>query len=293
MIKFSIVTPSRNQLEFLKRCIASVRDQTGSGVEVHHHIQDACSVDGTPEWLAEIVARQQANDNYQLTFTCETDEGMYDALNKGFQYASGDLFAWLNCDEQYLPATLRKVARFFAQHPRVDLVVGDALLVGSDGHLLTYRKNPPLRLSYVLADHLYAQSAGIFFRRRIFDSGIRFNTCWRAVGDCDFFVRVLQSGCRVEQMRDYLAACVMTGDNLSRQRTGREELARYRRQCPAVYRLGRPLWNTALYLEKLLRGGYSQTAPLVYDLYVDEIVDVRRELRAESPGSRFVWGHHE
>lgn len=87
----SVVTPSFRSSQWLKLCIASVADQ---GIPVEHIVQDAGSDDGTLDWLPQ-DARVRA--------FIEKDQGMYDAINRGFRRATGDIFAWLNCDEQYLP----------------------------------------------------------------------------------------------------------------------------------------------------------------------------------------------
>lgn len=298
-MKFWIITPSLNQLAYLKRCIASAADQAtqgrehGSGrIEVHHHVQDGGSTDGTVEFLREYTARQPSTANYQLTFVSEADEGMYDALNKGFDRSSGEVFAWLNCDEQYLSGTLGKVAQHFTEHSGADMVYGDALMVDPEGHLLTYRKNPPLRRAYVLADHLYTQSAAIFFRSRIFASGLRFDTAWKAVGDCDLIVRILKAGFRPAQMGAYLAACTMTGENLSRKQTGVEELQAFRQTVALRYRLGRPIWNLLRHSEKFIRGGFRQTVPLEYDLYPEDS-NVRKKFIVKKADFRFRWDAHE
>jgi glycosyltransferase involved in cell wall biosynthesis len=283
-MKFSIITPSLNQLPYLKRCVASVADQ--QGVDVEHSVIDGGSTDGTVEWLNAVADRRR------LTFISEPDKGMYDALNKGFDRASGDVRAWLNCDEQYLPGALAKAARYFARHPDADAVCGDALLVDPDGRLLTYRKNPPLRQAYILADHLYAQSAAMFFRSGIFDSGLRFDSSWKAVGDCDFILRALKSGFRFGQIKNYLSACTMNGENLSRQQTGVEELKAFRCGAPSLYRIGRPVWNAFRYLEKFLRGGYMQALPLEYELYIEES-DRRSRISAESASCKFRWDSNE
>ena len=115
-MKFSIVTPSFNQSHWLKLCVASIADQ--QGVELEHIVQDAGSDDGTLTWLPQ-DARVQA--------FVETDAGMYDAVNRGLRRATGDILAYLNCDEQYLPGALASVARFFQTHPEVDLVRAQVL----------------------------------------------------------------------------------------------------------------------------------------------------------------------
>ena len=53
----------------------------------------------------------------RLRLFLEPDQGMYDALNKGLARAEGELWAWLNSDEQYLPGTLARVAGYFQAHP--------------------------------------------------------------------------------------------------------------------------------------------------------------------------------
>src|SRR5947207_3288616 len=104
-VRFSIITPSFNPAPWLPLCIASVADQA---VDVEHIVQDAGSTDGTLEWLR--------NDGRVKAFV-ERDGGMYDALNRGLRRAQGDILAYLNCDEQYLPGCLQRVDAFFRDHP--------------------------------------------------------------------------------------------------------------------------------------------------------------------------------
>ena len=86
--------------------VASVADQ---GVEAEHIVQDACSNDGTLEWLL--------TDPRVKAFS-EKDAGMYDAVNRGLRRASGEILSYLNCDEQYLPGALpHAVAAYFERHP--------------------------------------------------------------------------------------------------------------------------------------------------------------------------------
>ena len=58
---------------------------------------------------------------------------MYDALNRGLRRARGEICAHLNCDEQYLPGTLNRVAAIFEAQPEIDIVFGDALVVVRHG----------------------------------------------------------------------------------------------------------------------------------------------------------------
>ena len=77
----SIITPSFRNSAWLKLCIASVADQ--QGVQVEHIVQDSCSDDGTQEWLAQ---------DPRVKAFIEKDSGMYDAVNRGYRRASGEIF---------------------------------------------------------------------------------------------------------------------------------------------------------------------------------------------------------
>ena len=120
-MRISIVTPSYRRSAWLRLCIASVADQ---GVEVEHIVQDAESDDGTLDWLRR---------DPRVKVFVEKDQGMYDGVNRGLRRAGGDILAYLNCDEQYLPGALAAVAGFFEQHPQIDVLFGDVVMVDTRG----------------------------------------------------------------------------------------------------------------------------------------------------------------
>jgi glycosyltransferase involved in cell wall biosynthesis len=265
-MKFSIITPSFNQLPYLKRCIASVADQ--SGIDIEHIVIDGGSADGTVEFLQEYTARQPATDNYKLTFSSEVDEGMYDALNKGFARSSGDIFAWLNCDEQYLPGTLAFVRDWFIAYSKADLLSGGALLIRPDGSLLAFRKAFPLRRHYITISHLYNLSCGMFFRRRVWERGIHFDTSFRNLGDQDWVMRLLKDGIKAGCTDHFLSAFCFTGQNLSQSEQALSEEQRLRAQHLLIQRMRCPL-NLVRWAEKVLRGAYHQK-PFDYAVYSEE-----------------------
>src|SRR6185369_7449481 len=77
----SIITPSFRNSNWLKLCIASVADQ---GVDREHIVQDSCSDDGTQEWLPQET---------RVRAFIEKDQGMYDAVNRGFQRSQGEILS--------------------------------------------------------------------------------------------------------------------------------------------------------------------------------------------------------
>lgn len=93
--KISIVTPVYNCEEYIERCILSIKNQNYDNYE--HIIVDGNSTDRTMEIIEKYVG------TYPVKVISEKDNGMYDAISKGFKMASGEILAWLNADDTYMP----------------------------------------------------------------------------------------------------------------------------------------------------------------------------------------------
>lgn len=279
-ICFSIVTPTRAETQTLQRCLASVADQGGGAIEQLVVFKERNSAG---------IANPPLTDKPLCSYSCrilmESPDapGMYGALNRGLDAAQGAICAWLNDDEQYLPGTLSFVRSYFDEHPDVDLLFGDFLVVDEDGRLLSFRKGCAPRWYYILSAHLYLFSCALFFRRRVWESGLRFDPAFQSAGDMDFLVRALRAGFRAAHVPRYFSAFTWTGDNLSSGAAARVEEWRIRAAASAWVRWLRWPLNLARLLEKVGRGAYQQTWPLTYELYLDDLT--RRTALTAASGS--------
>lgn len=122
--KISIVTPSLNQGRFLQDCINSVRAQEWPRVE--HFIIDGGSVDDT----MEVIWR---NDGWLTGYLSEPDKGAADAINKGIGRCTGDIVAWLNADDFYLPGAFTAVADAYQTAPKASFWFGNGVRTDVDG----------------------------------------------------------------------------------------------------------------------------------------------------------------
>lgn len=255
-LKLSIITPSFNMLNHLKLCHASIADQ--KGVDWEHIVIDGGSTDGTLEWL-----KQMKN----IRWISEKDNGMYDALNKGLKIAKGDILAYLNCDEQYLPGTLEKIREYFVSTPQIDILFGGSLLLNTDGRILGFRKVLVPRYSYIITSHLYNLSCAMFFRKSIIDNKFFFNDTLKAVADMDFVLRVLEFGFNPGYVNVFLSIFTMRGNNLGASLEAKEELISLRKTGSFHYRIFRFPLNIVRWLEKVFSGVYFTRQPIEYSVY--------------------------
>ncbi len=267
----SLLTPSFRGSAWLKLCIASVADQR---VELEHIVQDAGSDDGTLDWLLR--------DRRVKAFV-EKDQGMYDAINRGLRRASGEILAYLNCDEQYLPGALSAVEQFFSQHPEIDVVFGDVVVVDAEGQYLWHRKvQTPLKY-HTWTCHLSTLSCATFFRRRIvFDEGFLFDPRWRITGDGEWMVRLLQRRIKMAAVRRFTSVFTQTGVNLGAGPNARRENRELRQTAPLWARMLGP-WIILHHRLRRLFGGMYFPKPFSYEIFTQANPERRRVVNVTRP----------
>ena len=243
---FSIITPSFRQVDYLRKCAASVADQK-IYCRHEHIIQDGGSGTDFDEW----ATHQTFADVHK-----ESDSGMYDAINKGFLRANGDILAWLNCDEQYLPGTLGKVGRWFEQHPAHDILFGDVIITDSEGNPVAYRKAvAPIRRHF---QHciLPTFSAATFVRRKAIDQGHLLSTEFRAISDQVWIDSLLGAGFRAGILNEPLATFALTGANLGQSQIPVLEGETWKTSIGTNGKTARTFWSLVHRWKKLVAGAY-------------------------------------
>jgi glycosyltransferase involved in cell wall biosynthesis len=155
--KVSIVTPSFNQGRYLPETLRSVREQNYPHIE--HLIVDGGSTDETLSIL------KSASD---IRWISEPDRGQVDALNKGFGMVTGEILAWLNADDLFLPNTVSEAVAALQRTP-ADLVYGDVEIINEQGQCLRQFRGIPFDFSILLYGINYIGQQSTFFRRSLLD----------------------------------------------------------------------------------------------------------------------------
>lgn len=244
-LKISVVTPSYKQLPWLKLCAASVADQRG--VTVEHIIQDAQTGPELEDWIRQ---------NTRARLYVECDSGMYDAINRGFARATGDIICWLNSDEQYLEGTLAKVAHYFETHPEIDVLFGDALLISNNGTLISYRRTVQPNPRHIQVAHLNTLSCATFIRRSVLNQGFRLDTRWKAIADAVWVVSMLKAGISMAVLREPLAVFTITDKNLGQTGLAHSEVRIWQKETASESFLPRLYFVVWHRLMKLISGAY-------------------------------------
>lgn len=159
--KISVVTPVFNGEKFIEKTITSILNQNYPNLE--YIVIDGGSTDNT----LNIINKYKDKLSY---FISEPDKGMYDALNKGFSMATGDILCWLNSDDEYYPHTLATVAKLFTDLPDVEWIEGANSFLNEDEILVDLKKPRILsKFNFLNYDYQWIQQESTFWRKGLMD----------------------------------------------------------------------------------------------------------------------------
>jgi len=177
----TIVSPSLNQGQYIEEAIRSVLAQDYPRIE--YIVVDGGSKDGT------IQALKRFGDG--LRWISEPDTGQAAAINKGLAMGSGEILAWLNCDDYYEAGAVSRVVRHFVDRPDLMLVYGDARFVDAGGRDLgPCRQVEPFDLDRLRLYSDFIVQPAAFFRREAFEavSGLDETLHWAM--DYDLWIKI-------------------------------------------------------------------------------------------------------
>jgi len=214
MCDFSIITPSLNYGHFIAQCLQSVACQ--QGVTFEHLIMDAGSNDNT----REIAARF-----HHAEFLQGPDDGMSDAINKGFRRARGRWVMWLNADDMLRPNALLMVKEFADKNDASDVIYGCWNFIDKEGSYIRRMTLFPFQHGMLANLGCYIGSTSTYFRRETtIAQGFFLNTKFHLVMDGEYFCRLAENGKRFCYMPVVLADFRLHAQSISQRNIGKSDL---------------------------------------------------------------------
>jgi glycosyltransferase involved in cell wall biosynthesis len=175
----SIITPSYNKGSYIEETILSVRNQTYKNIE--HIIIDGGSTDETLT-----ILKKYENSLIRIS---EPDKGQSDAINKGWGMAKGQIIAYLNADDTYLPDAVDIAVRYFEQHPEIGMIYGDGILTDQYGKNPRVRRSGPYNFNKLLLCQNNIFQPSVFLKKDVFKKIGDLDVTRHLAMDLDYWIR--------------------------------------------------------------------------------------------------------
>lgn len=207
----SIITVVYNAEALVARTLRSVASQTFQSYE--HWIIDGCSKDNTLQVVEQ-------NKHSRMHVLSERDAGIYDAMNKGLQKASGRFVIFMNAGDEFYDASA--LERALKGHEDTDFIYGNTAVVDASGAVLGDRRlTPPESLSWrSLQRGMCVSHQSMLVRRELTEP---YDLHYRISADVDWTIRMLKKSKRVVNVHGYIARFLEGGVSSSRRNDGLKE----------------------------------------------------------------------
>ena len=177
----SVITPSRNQGQFIRQAVESVLAQDYPAIEFL--VVDGGSTDATLDILAGF--------GDQVRWISEPDSGQGHAVDKGIQMTQGEIIGWLNSDDLYLPGAVSTAVAALAEHPEAPAVYGNAEFIDASGRTLgPCTQVEPFSLDRLINELDFVVQPATFFRRSAYLAAGGLDRDLRYCLDYDLWIRL-------------------------------------------------------------------------------------------------------
>ena len=223
----SVVIPTFNRAEYLRKCLHSVRNVVEHDYpNVEIIVADGGSTDNT----AEVV---DTFSGVNLIYISGIDQGAADAVNKGIRTAHGEIIRYFSDDDEMISGETQNIIRYFCDNPDIDVVGGQASYYKDDGLHPLYEIYPQLAAGEITKDNLPGENKSItheslFFRRSLFDKIGDYDTSYKFCFDVEMIWRIVMSGRKIV-ITDKLLAKRVVQPSSNSQIHGKENFKEFAR----------------------------------------------------------------
>ena len=220
--KISIVTPNFNGVQYLEQTILSVLNQNYPNLE--YIIIDGGSDDGS----TDIIRKYENQLKYWVS---EPDNGLYHAIQKGFNRSTGEIMAWINSDDMYHQNAFSIVAEIFSSIPKVSWLVGAATTFDELGRTIIATPSRPFtKFDFYNRDYKWLQQESTFWRRSLWDiSGASLNLRLKYAGDFALWMKFFTFD------NLYVTQALIGGFRFRKTQLSQEHITDYFEEVESIY----------------------------------------------------------
>lgn len=175
----SIITPSFNKGPYIEETLQSIRNQTYPHIE--HIVIDGGSTDETLSILEKYSG--------DIVWISEPDKGQSDAINRGWKRSHGEIIAYLNADDTYLPDAVEIAVNYFLQHPETGMIYGDGILSDEKGRFLENFTAGEFNLKDLVFCKDNILQPAVFLRKSVFEAVGDVDVDLHLAMDLDYWIR--------------------------------------------------------------------------------------------------------
>jgi glycosyltransferase involved in cell wall biosynthesis len=186
--KISIVTPNLNGVRYLERTIQSIVNQNYPNLE--YIVIDGGSSDGS----VEIIEKYADKISY---WESSKDNGLYHAIQKGFEKSTGDILGWINSDDIHMTKSLFTIAEIFSVNKEVHWIQGYPVVVDENDRIVFHRPAVNSKFSFYLNDFMngsFIQQESTFWTRNLWNrTGGHVSLDYKYAGDFELWMRFFKT----------------------------------------------------------------------------------------------------
>jgi len=246
-MKVSIITPAYNCEKFIEKCILSVKEQDYQDVE--HVIVNDGSTDNTENIIKKYVG------SYPVKWINQKNHGIAYTMNKGFEIATGDIYAWLDADNYYNKDTVSEVMKVFDKYSDIDIVYGNIEFVDANGKKTGTHKPPPnisFNKALIHTTGAIPLQPAVFFKKEIYIKTGGFDNHYRIAGDYEFWLNVLKENPKIFYIDKTFGSYTLVNSGASQSLKG--VINGLKETYSIAKKYNQPLYGKILLLFKYLKG---------------------------------------
>lgn len=261
-MKFSIVTPTYNSDKFLSETIQSVISQKGD-FTIEYIVIDNLSHDNTIN-IVKSYQQMIKTNNYilgcngvEIKYSVGKDSSMYEAINNGFSQATGDIYAWINSDDIYLPGAFNIIAKSFEKYPEIKWIKGITSYINEFstiyevGQCFMYAQDW-LKKGVYGKDAYFVQQDSVFWHARLWKTAGGIDTRFKRAGDYFLWMNFAQYA-PLYTIKAYVSCFRKVKGQLS------QDIDSYRKECDMI-----PVTNQYNFFRKLVRIFFSYKDKVIF-----------------------------